>query len=98
MRDFHHRDGWIRDCRSEAFCGIGHDGSSTLRDCLRQVPIAIGRAPAKGDKERAITDSPRVVLDARDVRVGTGTSYDINTAQKAIEIQGAAHALLLLLR
>ena len=98
MRDFHHRDGRIRGCGGEACRGIGNDGSSTLGDCLRQVSIAIRRAPAKGDKERAVTDSPRVILDARDLRVGPGASHEIDTAQNAIEIQGAAHASLLLLR
>src|SRR5579859_1585144 len=88
----------MRGCRNKACGGIGHDGSSALSDCLRQVLIAIRRAPAKGHKESAFADSPRIVFDACDLRVGPGAPYEIDSVQDAIEIQWSAHAWLLLLR
>ncbi len=76
-------------CRgSKTGGGIRHDGSSALGDGLRQVAIAIGGAPAKSDKEGAIVHATRIILDARDIRVATGTPNEINTAQKAVKIQG----------
>ena len=43
---------------------ISNDGSRALGDRLRNIAIPVGRAPAKGDKERAFAHSPRVILDA----------------------------------
>jgi hypothetical protein len=86
MCHFNHRDGRVRVRGGKASRGISDDGLCALGDRLRQVAIAIGCAPAKGDKERADTHSPGVILHARNFRVRTGASYQINTAQNAIEM------------
>ncbi len=88
----------MRGCSSEAGGGIGDDGSRTLSDRLRNVAIAVRRAAAKGDKERAFAHSPRVILDARHRRVGPDASDEIDAAQNAIEIQGPLTLSWLLLR
>src|SRR5450631_30880 len=88
----------MRCCRGKARGGIGNDGLGALGNCLWHEPVAIRRASAKGDKERAFADSPRVVLDARNRRVRAGAPYEVDSVQDVFEIQGAAHASLLLLR
>src|ERR1700760_1078128 len=88
----------MRSCSGKARGGIGNDGVGALRDCLWQEAVAIGRASAKGDKDRAFADSPRIVFDACDLRVGPGAPYEVDSVQHAIKIQWAAHAGLLLLR
>src|SRR5277367_5431894 len=88
----------MRGCRGKARGGIGNNGSGTLGNCLGHEPVAICRATAKGNKERAFADSPRVVLNAHDRRVGPGAPYEVNSVQDAVEIQRADHAWLLLLR
>src|SRR6266481_4965693 len=88
----------MRCCRGKARGGIGNDGLRALSHYLWQEPVAIRRASAKGDKERAFADSPRVVLDTCDFRVGPGAPYEVDSAQDAVEMQRAAHASLLLLR
>src|ERR1700759_2602403 len=88
----------MRRCRGKASGGVGDDDAGALGNCLRHETVAIRRASAKGNKERAFADSPRVILDARDFRIGSGSLYAVDAAQDTVEMQRTAHASRLLLR
>ena len=84
-------NGRIPGCSSETLRRISDDGPCSLSERLGNVTITIRRAPAKGDKERAFAYSPRIILNARNHRVGSGAPYEVDTGQNAIEIHRAAH-------
>jgi hypothetical protein len=78
-------------CGGEARSRIGDDGASTLFDCLRNIAIAVGRASAKGDKERPFAYTARIVFDASYLGGWPRAADNIDTLQYAVEV----HASLL---